>query len=195
MKKNMKLLLLSIFILPVAIIATQAQGDIELQKHVIGSGGSVGQTIEGSNITLSGTVAQTAVETQVLPTQSGPGLTIHEGFWTPDELSTDVEQPTDVSSNAISNYPNPLKESTTFRYTLEQPSRVTLRVYDMNGSLVNTVLSNEFAVANNENTVPFEAKDQFGTPLSSGSYLYELAIEPETGGRSYSLRNVMVIVK
>jgi len=194
MKKNMKLLLLSIFILPVAIIATQAQ-DIELQKHVIGSGGSVEQTIEGSNITLSSTVAQTAVETKVLNSQSGPGLTIHEGFWTPEELSTNVETPTDVSNNSISNYPNPLKESTTFRYTLEQPSRVTLRVYDMNGSLVNTVLSNEFAVANSENTVPFNAKDQYGSPLASGSYLYELAIEPETGGRSYSLRNVMVIVK
>jgi hypothetical protein len=193
MKKNMKLLLLSIFILPVAIIATQAQGELELQKHVIGSGGSVEQTIEGSAITLSGTVAQTAVETNVLIDQSGPGLTIYEGFWTPEELQTNVEQPTDVANNTLSNYPNPLKESTTFRFTLEQPSRVTLRVYDMNGSLVNTVLSNQYV--NSEDTVPFDAKDQFGAPLSSGSYLYELAIEPETGGRSYSLRNVMVIVK
>ena len=192
MKKNMKLLLLSIFILPVAIIATQAQ-EVELQKHVIGSGGSVEQTIEGSAITLSGTVAQTAVETHELLDQSGVGLTIHEGFWTPEELSTDVEQPRDVANNTLSNYPNPLKESTTFRFTLEQPSRVTLRVYDMNGSLVNTVLNNQYV--NSEDTVPFDAKDQFGAPLSSGSYLYELAIEPETGGRSYSLRNVMVIVK
>ncbi|MFN3194324.1 MAG: T9SS type A sorting domain-containing protein [Chlorobiota bacterium] len=192
MKKNMKLLLLSIFILPVAIIATQAQ-DVEMQKHVIGSGGSVEQTIEGSAITLSGTVAQTAVETHEIIDQAGPGLTIHEGFWTPDELSTDVEQPDEVANNTLSNYPNPLKESTTFRFTLEQPSRVTLRVYDMNGSLVNTVLNNQYV--NSEDTVPFEAKDQFGAPLSSGSYLYELAIEPETGGRSYSLRNVMVIVK
>jgi hypothetical protein len=177
----------------VAIIATQAQGELELQKHVIGSGGSVEQTIEGSAITLSGTVAQTAVETNVLIDQSGPGLTIYEGFWTPEELQTNVEQPTDVANNTLSNYPNPLKESTTFRFTLEQPSRVTLRVYDMNGSLVNTVLSNQYV--NSEDTVPFDAKDQFGAPLSSGSYLYELAIEPETGGRSYSLRNVMVIVK
>ena len=192
MKKNMKLLLLSIFILPVAIIATQAQ-EVEMQKHVIGSGGSVEQTIEGSAITLSGTVAQTAVETHEIIDQAGPGLTIYEGFWTPEELSTNVEQPTDVANNTLSNYPNPLKESTTFRFTLEQPSRVTLRVYDMNGSLVNTVLNNQYV--NSEDTVPFEAKDQFGAPLSSGSYLYELAIEPETGGRSYSLRNVMVIVK
>jgi hypothetical protein len=167
-----------------------------MQKHVIGSGGSVEQTIEGSNITLSGTVAQTAVETKELSAgPAGTGLTIHEGFWTPEELSTNVNTQPEMSNNAISNYPNPLKESTTFRYTLEQASRVTLRVYDMNGSLVNTVLSNEFAVANNENTVSFDAKDQYGTPLASGSYLYELAIEPETGGRSYSLRNVMVIVK
>src|SRR6056300_1466098 len=108
MKENMKLLLLSIFILPVAIIATQAQGELELQKHVIGSGGSVEQTIEGSAITLSGTVAQTAVETNVLIDQSGPGLTIYEGFWTPEELQTNVEQPTDVANNTLSNYPNPL---------------------------------------------------------------------------------------
>jgi hypothetical protein len=43
-------------------------------------------------------------------------------------------------------------------------------------------------------SVPWNAKDQFGTPLSSGSYLYELSIEP-MNGRSFSLRNVMVIVK
>lgn len=198
MKNNLKLLLVSLFLLPAVMITVQAQ-EVTLQKHVIGSGGSVGQTIttdNGKTITLSGTVAQTAVESKQAMGSAGPvGVKIYEGFWTPiTEVSTGVEE-TGTTSNSLSNYPNPFNSSTNIQFSLEQASNVTIRVYDINGSLVNTVVNNQTMSAQADISVPMDAKDQFGSPLSSGSYLYELSIEPISGGRSFSLRNVMVIVK
>lgn len=197
MKKNLKLLLVSIFFLPVVLITTTAQ-DVKLTKFVIGSGGSVGQTVQmdnGKQLILNGTFAQTAVEQKMGSGGAGAPVNLYEGFWTPQPtVITDVEdQPN--SANSLSNYPNPFSESTNIRFSLEQASYVTIRVYDINGALVNTVLSNEIKQPGNDLSVQWVAQDQFGAPLSSGSYLYELSIEPLNSGRSFSLRNVMVIVK
>lgn len=195
MKKNLKLLLVSLFLLPVAFLATQAE--VTLQKSVIGAGGSVGQTIQTDNgpITLSGTLAQTAVETKNISGGAGPGVTLYEGFWTPDEDKPTGVEDNAVSSNTLSNYPNPFNSSTKIQFSLAQNSYITIRVYDINGSLVSTVVDNQPYTKGDNLSVDWDAKNELGTPLSSGSYLYELSIEPISGGRSYSLRNVMVIVK
>lgn len=196
MKKTLKLLLVTAILLPVVLFTTQAQ-DAKLLKSVIGAGGTVGSTVttESGPITLNGTVAQTAVETKQLAGGAGPGVKIYEGFWTPfTKVVSSVEEQS-VSANTLSNYPNPFAASTNIQFTLESNSNVTLRVYDINGSLVSTVVSNQMFSAGTPQTVSWDAKDQYGTQLSSGSYLYELSIEPLTGGRSFSLRNVMVIVK
>jgi hypothetical protein len=196
MKKTLKLLLVTAILLPVVLFTTQAQ-DAKLLKSVIGAGGTVGSTVTTDNgpITLNGTVAQTAVETKQLPGGAGPGVNIYEGFWTPfTKVVSSVEEQS-ASANTLSNYPNPFAASTNIQFTLESNSNVTIRVYDINGSLVSTVVSNQMFSAGTPQTVSWDAKDQYGTQLSSGSYLYELSIEPMTGGRSFSLRNVMVIVK
>lgn len=196
MKKNLKLLLVSMFLLPAVMITVQAQ-EVTLQKHVIGSGGSVGQTIttdNGKTITLSGTVAQTAVETKEVISGAAGLITLYEGFWTPEAAVISDVEVVETTSNSLSNYPNPFNGSTNIQFSLEQAANVTVRVYDINGSLVSTVINNETMQAKSGISIPWDAKDQFGTPLSSGSYLYELSIEP-MNGRSFSLRNVMVIVK
>ena len=196
MKKTLKLLLVTAILLPVVLFTTQAQ-DAKLLKSVIGAGGTVGSTVttESGPITLNGTVAQTAVETKQLAGGAGPGVKIYEGFWTPFTKVVSSVEKQSVSANTLSNYPNPFAASTNIQFTLESNSNVTLRVYDINGSLVSTVVSNQMFSAGTPQTVSWDAKDQYGTQLSSGSYLYELSIEPLTGGRSFSLRNVMVIVK
>lgn len=196
MKKTIKLLLVTAILLPVVLFTTQAQ-DAKLLKSVIGAGGTVGSTVTTDNgtITLNGTVAQTAVETKTLAGTAGPGVTIHEGFWTPGVKTVTGVEDEGTSANTLSNYPNPFSASTNIQFTLENNSNVTIRVYDINGALVSTVVSNQLFSAGTPQNVSWDAKDQYGTQLSSGSYLYELSIEPMTGGRSFSLRNVMVIVK
>ena len=196
MKKTIKLLLVTAILLPVVLFTTQAQ-EAKLLKSVIGAGGTVGSTVTTDNgpITLNGTVAQTAVETKSLPGTAGVGVKIYEGFWTPFTKVVSSVEDEGTSANTLSNYPNPFTTNTNIQFTLENNSNVTIRVYDINGALVSTVVSNQLFTAGTEQSVSWDAKDQYGTQLSSGSYLYELSIEPVTGGRSFSLRNVMVVVK
>ncbi|HWP82578.1 MAG TPA: carbohydrate-binding module family 20 domain-containing protein [Bacteroidota bacterium] len=72
----------------------------------------------------------------------------------------------------LQNYPNPFNPSTRIRYTLPQHSRVTLKVYNILGQVVTTLLNNEEQPAGNH-VVLFEANR-----LASGVYFYSLQAGP-----------------
>ncbi len=80
------------------------------------------------------------------------------------------------------NYPNPFNPTTTIRFTIPEKSMVTLKVYDMLGREV-TTLVNEVKDAGTH-TVKFAGKD-----LPSGMYLYTL-----TAG-NYTATKKMMLVK
>ena len=65
------------------------------------------------------------------------------------------------------NYPNPFNPTTTIRYTIPQTRFVTLKVYDILGRLVKTLV--------NENELPGTHEVRFnGSGISSGVYFYRL---------------------
>jgi hypothetical protein len=82
---------------------------------------------------------------------------------------TDVENDENVvlTYELEQNYPNPFNPATQIRYTLEQASNVTLRVYDMLGREVATLI-NENQNAG-RHVVDFNASN-----FASGVYLYRL---------------------
>jgi len=65
------------------------------------------------------------------------------------------------------NYPNPFNPVTEIKYTIAEMSKVTLKVYDMLGREVETLVNEEKAAE--EYTVEFNGKE-----LSSGIYIYRL---------------------
>ena len=88
--------------------------------------------------------------------------------------STEVQNPFLEANSILShdfdlyqNYPNPLNPSTTIKYQILQPSYVTLKVFDILGREVTTLI-NEIQNAG-EHSIHFD-----GTHLSSGIYLYQL---------------------
>jgi hypothetical protein len=66
------------------------------------------------------------------------------------------------------NYPNPFNPSTVIYYALPKQSRVDLKVYDVLGRLVTTLINNEIKPAGNYN-INFNAQN-----LTSGIYFYRL---------------------
>jgi parallel beta-helix repeat protein len=80
------------------------------------------------------------------------------------------------------NYPNPFNAATTIRYQLQQPSAVTLEIYDMLGRKVETLINQETRSAG-EHGITWDASD-----YSSGMYLYRL----DAGGNSRTSKMMLL---
>jgi hypothetical protein len=65
------------------------------------------------------------------------------------------------------NFPNPFNPATTIAFSIQQPSFVSLKVYNMLGQEVATLVAEE--LNSGSYSVPFEA-----TGLASGMYIYRL---------------------
>jgi hypothetical protein len=72
-----------------------------------------------------------------------------------------------VSFRLNQNYPNPFNPSTKISFSLENPGKTTLTIYNILGQKVATLLSQELSAGTHE--VNFNASN-----LSSGVYLYRL---------------------
>jgi acetyl esterase/lipase len=78
------------------------------------------------------------------------------------------------------NYPNPLNPATTIRFSLGKPSQVILKVYDMIGREIRTLLDGE--MDEGEHSVMLVAND-----LASGAYFYALKSRESTRIRKLTL--------
>ncbi len=76
--------------------------------------------------------------------------------------------PLPVAFKLHQNYPNPFNQGTIIRYDLLQPRIVTLKVYDILGQLVATLV-NEVPQPTGTYEVPFNSAG-----LASGVYIYRL---------------------
>jgi len=79
--------------------------------------------------------------------------------------------PTDFQLH--SNYPNPFNPSTTFSFTLPLDKRVSVRIYDMTGRLVRTLINNE-AYVSGKHSVTWNGQNDAGGIVASGQYIYTL---------------------
>jgi uncharacterized protein (DUF1501 family) len=98
---------------------------------------------------------------------------------TATDVKSDFNIPMNYSLNQ--NYPNPFNPETKIQYSLPQPSEVSLKVYDILGRNVATIV-NSYQSAGSYN-VNFD-----GSNLASGTYFYAL----ETGGQKI-VKKMMVV--
>ena len=71
------------------------------------------------------------------------------------------------------NYPNPFNPSTTFSYTLPLDKAVSVKVYDITGRLVRTLINNTPHAAGSYD-VSWDGTSDSGHPVASGTYIYTL---------------------
>ncbi len=83
--------------------------------------------------------------------------------------------------------PNPSGPRTTIRFALPKPGKVSLRIFDVTGRLVRTLVDGELALG--EHKALWECENDHGIRVSAGVYFYQL--ETPQG----SLRKKMVVMK
>jgi len=72
----------------------------------------------------------------------------------------------------LQNYPNPFNPATRIRYTLPTSMKVTLKVYNLNGAEVRTLVNGYRAAGAYE--VEWDGRHNSGGRVASGAYLYRL---------------------
>ncbi|UCH10377.1 MAG: right-handed parallel beta-helix repeat-containing protein, partial [Fidelibacterota bacterium] len=83
---------------------------------------------------------------------------------------TDRGIPTEFA--LMQNYPNPFNPTTTIRYDLPVQSQVRLRIFDMTGRTIRTLVeANQHA---SSHRVVWDGRDHSGRPVATGIYFYEL---------------------
>ena len=69
--------------------------------------------------------------------------------------------------------PNPFQPSTSIRFTVAEPTRVTLQVFDVSGRLVRTLLRGAVAPGTSR-AVVWDGRDDRGHAVSAGAYFCRL---------------------
>jgi len=86
------------------------------------------------------------------------------------------------------NYPNPFNPSTTISFTLPIKDKISLKVYDVLGREVRTLINNEERPAGTDKAV-WDGKNNQGLPVVSGAYFYTLQFG------NFSKTNKMLLLK
>ncbi len=90
-----------------------------------------------------------------------------DGFWEGDE-SWEIPATTIL----LENYPDPFNPSTTIRYALSEDAHVTLKVYNMLGQVVATLVDENQLAGYRE--VLWNGSNDFGLKVASGIYIYRM---------------------
>jgi hypothetical protein len=151
---------LSVALVICACAGAYAQYDIPYSVVAGGGGGG-----SGGSYSLLGTVGQPAIGVV-----SGPSYMNEIGFWyLPDWMLTGTEQgdllPTTYWMGQ--NQPNPFNPVTTIRFALPQQSRVEIKLYDVAGREVSTIVDEELPEGYHDVVVN-------GSGLASGIYFYRI---------------------
>ncbi len=95
-----------------------------------------------------------------------------------DDITVSTAPDAQTAEFALSqNYPNPFSTQTTIRYSLAQPSSVTLSIYDINGRKVQQLAGGAHQPAGAYEAT-WDGTTLWGGPAASGVYFYQLDAGP-----------------
>ena len=117
-------------------------------------------------------------------------------FGTSDELvlaKNNTENTLAVKSFELSqNYPNPFNPTTDIQFALPQSADILLKIYNVRGQLVKTLVDNAFDAGTHH--IQWDATNNSGSRAAAGMYIYHLEAK-SSDGRSANLRRKMLLVK
>ncbi|RMF61845.1 MAG: T9SS C-terminal target domain-containing protein, partial [Calditrichaeota bacterium] len=126
----------------------------------------------GSSKQIRGTAGQPAIGQT-----AGQARGVAGGFWAQTaDVVTSVAEPAGeaipTKFRLLQNYPNPFNPTTTIRYDLPVQTEVHLRIYDLLGRTVRTLVAQKQAAG--AHSAVWDGRDDSGRQLASGVYVYRL---------------------
>ncbi|NIM18927.1 MAG: T9SS type A sorting domain-containing protein [Candidatus Latescibacteria bacterium] len=91
------------------------------------------------------------------------------------------------TNSLAQNYPNPFNPSTTIKYSIKARASVSLKIYNVTGQLVKTLVNEEKPAG--EYTKGWNGRNDAGNPVSSGVYFYKLVT------KNFTQTKKMVLLK
>ncbi|MBL0106982.1 MAG: T9SS type A sorting domain-containing protein [Ignavibacteria bacterium] len=85
------------------------------------------------------------------------------------------------------NFPNPFNPETTIKYSVSRKSFVQIKVYDISGKLINSLVAKELSAGSY--SAVWNGKDITGNNVSSGIYFYNMTID---GVKSVSRKMLLI---
>ncbi len=108
------------------------------------------------------------------------------GFVPPDTIPTAVEEkPETFCFRLFQNTPNPFRQTTSIKYQIANKSNVSLKVYDISGRLVKTLVNKE--LAKGHYTIKWTGENTFGNKVARGIYFYRLKTNKFTASKKLIL--------
>ena len=111
---------------------------------------------------------------------------VYAGRYDYPYVGTDQEYAVPTNFKLEQAYPNPFNPSTTIGYKIAKTSQVSLRIYDLMGHEIQTLVNG--IQSPNQYSVVWDGKDARGHQVASGVYLYRL----ETDGSS-QMRKMLLL--
>jgi hypothetical protein len=91
------------------------------------------------------------------------------------------------------NHPNPFNPSTVISFSLQAASNVRLRVYDLSGQLVRTLVTGEMPAG--QHSVRWHGDDAFNRFVAAGMYFYKIEVEGKNGNYLFAQTRRMLFLK
>ena len=85
----------------------------------------------------------------------------------------------------VKNYPNPFNPETNIQYTLQNPEYVTLKIYNMQGQLIRSLINENQGAG--DYSVKWDGTDDSAEKVVSGMYIYKLNVGKDTFSKKLML--------
>ena len=125
------------------------------------------------NFTESGGLANNWVTSIAIDSEGNKWFATERGvsfLGNPATISTGTSIP--VKIYLYNNYPNPFNTETNIRYQLPEASHVSLKIYNMNGQIVRTLVNEDKNPGCYK--ITWDGRNKIGIRIASGVYLYVL---------------------
>jgi hypothetical protein len=179
----------------VTVLATTTTGDVVGCGLTDGSGNYSLNGVTAGAVTLTADKEGYDSATQSVSIANGPSASGNVDFTLSVTTATSVGHSNDLPINYSldQNYPNPFNPSTTISFDIPVSSSVTLRVFNVIGQEVRTLVQGTLSQGRHE--IVWNGLDDAGRALASGIYFYSLNATPVSGGKMFSDVKKMVLLK